>query len=201
MGRICIFGGSITHGRVDQEMNGWVERFKSWYEGRDNVGNAVFNLGIPGDTTEDLLARLDSESQTRLGQDYKDVNHIIISTGTNDTKSFSSGGDTYKTVDEFKDNLSKLIDLAKKHANRIIFLAVTPINETKMPLIRSGKEIFFCNKHIDRFNKASKEVCEEKGAEYIHPTDFPYEFFSDDGLHPNEKGHEFIFQLVKRSFE
>ena len=59
-----IFGDSITYGVIDRE-GGWANRLRKYLDARtlDSNGKDLFmlyNLGISGDTSADLLARLAS---------------------------------------------------------------------------------------------------------------------------------------------
>ena len=75
MQTICVFGDSIAWGASDSEKGGWVERLKI-YMGEHRSGN-VYNLGVSGDTTNDLLERFEQEAKAR----ESDV--IIFAVGTN----------------------------------------------------------------------------------------------------------------------
>jgi len=60
---ILVFGDSITWGTADFEHGGWVTRL--FIElGRDFEID-VYNLGVSGDKTPDLLERFESESKSR----------------------------------------------------------------------------------------------------------------------------------------
>lgn len=60
---ICIFGDSITWGASDSEKGGWVERLKIYFGEKYDIN--VYNLGISGDATEDLLVRIEKELRSR----------------------------------------------------------------------------------------------------------------------------------------
>jgi len=93
---ICIFGASITWGAWDSEKAGWANRLRLFLEA--NHENAfVYNLGIPGDTTEDVLARLKSEAETR------EADVIIFSIGTNDSLYNQSKDKPRTTIEKFKE--------------------------------------------------------------------------------------------------
>src|SRR3989344_1664180 len=58
--RIAAIGASYCEGKVDPEGGGFVGRLRSWHESFIQ-DNHVFNLGISGDTTSDMLKRLEKE--------------------------------------------------------------------------------------------------------------------------------------------
>ena len=60
MGALCVFGDSITWGAWDVEKGGWVNRLRLFID-KENLNYRVFNCGVGGDTTKELVARVSSE--------------------------------------------------------------------------------------------------------------------------------------------
>jgi lysophospholipase L1-like esterase len=60
---LCIFGDSIVVGSDDTEGGGWVARMRLDFNRRGKV--AVYNLGVDGDRTEQLLRRIAGEAAAR----------------------------------------------------------------------------------------------------------------------------------------
>jgi len=58
---LCVFGDSIVVGSDDREAGGWVARLKLDLNARGKIG--VYNLGVDGDRTEQLLRRLADNAQ------------------------------------------------------------------------------------------------------------------------------------------
>lgn len=52
---ICVFGDSITWGAWDIEKGGWVQRLRNFVESSSEEYIEIYNLGVSGDNTEDLL--------------------------------------------------------------------------------------------------------------------------------------------------
>jgi lysophospholipase L1-like esterase len=88
---ICIFGDSIAWGATDCEKGGWVERLKTELMVKDID---VYNLGISGDTTENILKRMDAEAEAR----NPDI--IIFSVGINDA--LKTNGKNLISIQEFR---------------------------------------------------------------------------------------------------
>ena len=109
--RILFFGDSITQGFWSKE-GGWVEIIRKYYDGlalddlKHNKQPEIFNLGVSGDTTKNLLARIESETKARIWPDDPVV--IVISIGTNDD--LFEGGKQWITPAEFETNLNAIID-------------------------------------------------------------------------------------------
>lgn len=57
---IGVWGDSITYGAGDSKALGWVGRLRKSYD-KDSEVN-VYNFGVCGDTTNDLLRRFDGEA-------------------------------------------------------------------------------------------------------------------------------------------
>lgn len=62
---ICVFGDSIVWGAWDKEKAGQVNRLAIYYQ-NSNDENIVYNLGIPSETTTDLLKRIKNELEYTL---------------------------------------------------------------------------------------------------------------------------------------
>ena len=77
--RIVAIGASSLFGRIDPEEGGFIGRLKKWHE-TQAAQNIVFNLGVPGETSSDILKRFSQE----VGVRRPDL--ILISVGLNDTK-------------------------------------------------------------------------------------------------------------------
>ena len=55
----------------------------------------------------------------------------------------------------------------------------------------------YFNNTIKKYDKALEEFCNTNNIEYIKMFDLlEDEDFSDDGIHPNEKGHEKIYKVI-----
>jgi acyl-CoA thioesterase-1 len=80
--RVCFVGDSYVAGVGDPEHRGWVGRIvaESYRDGRPVT---AYNLGVRGDTSEDVRRRLLAETAVRwvAGCD----NRLVVSFGVNDT--------------------------------------------------------------------------------------------------------------------
>ncbi len=159
---IALIGDSIVHGYDDGECGGWVSRLKILSVAEDK-SDLVFNLGIPGNSTREMLERADGEIKAR--QPF--LNKVVYSTGTNDI-----GKDV--PVAEFKENLAKLGTIALGHGNKVFIMGLFPI----------VKE---CAKCV--YDAAIQEICEEKGYTYIPTADMMDDEDMADDAHPSSSGH------------
>ncbi len=184
---ICIFGASSTQGFFDTEKGGWVDRLKIFLF--DEVLNSdnyyqVFNLGIDGNNSRDLVARFSSEISSRK------PTIVIISIGDNDSAFGIS-------IEEFGQNISKMIGEAKKYTNKILLLGRSKVNEIVTNPVSWGDNLCYLNAKIKLYDEKLEEVAGENGIFYLKMIDLLDNEDLEDGLHPNSKGHKKIFDRVK----
>ena len=189
---IAIFGDSITWGAYDLE-GGWANRLKKFLEERTEDFFVVYNLGISGDSSEDLLNRIGVESAAR------NPDTIIIAVGANDASYLKSKAGNYIPIDEFKNNLIEIINEARNFTDEIIFVGITKVDETKTSPVSWNEDILNTNESVSSYNEAIEDVCEESGLPMIKVEDLLEEADLDDGLHPNSGGHEKMFSRIKDS--
>ena len=103
--------------------------------------------------------------------------------------------------EKFEKNITNMIGLARKFSSRNIFLGLMPVDEKKTTPIPWRKDISYKNEYIEKYNEIIKNVCRENKIGFIDIFDKflknNYKKLLDDGLHPNSKGHEKIFGIVK----
>ncbi len=146
------------------------------------------NLGISGNQTKDLVARLDS--------DFVDINPDICSIhiGVNDT--WHHAADRSWISDElFEENYRKVLTALKEKTNAKIII----IEQYLLPV---EDKLFFredLNGKIDVTRKLAREFADVfipldglLAAECVRNDMFDY---SDDGVHPNKGGAQFIGKL------
>ena len=161
---VAIIGDSIVHGGVDSEYGGWVNRLKI-QSVRENQGDHVFNLGLGGNTSRDILERADAEIKARKGH----VKNIIFSTGTNDMNHEIP-------LAEFQDNLERLGIIAGNYGLRVFFMGL---------FLRIDRETA---KETSEYDLIIRRVCEKWGYTFI-PTSDVINAEDLDGCHPNARGH------------
>ena len=205
MARILVFGDSITYGAWDKK-GGWVQRLREFLDEKnlsdlDNADFSVYNLGISGDTTEDLLERFEIETENRMKEDDEMI--FIFAIGINDSQFIDSLNSPKISVVKLQNNFQKFINFARKFSQKIIFVGLTSVDEAKtMPW---DKDKSYKNEYIQKYNQIIKSVCAENKIYFIEifnefqKTD--YKKLLEDGLHPNSEGHQKIFEIVKDFLE
>ncbi|MDP3882196.1 MAG: SGNH/GDSL hydrolase family protein [Nanoarchaeota archaeon] len=183
---ICIFGASSTHGFYDVEKGGWPDRLKSYLYTKNSEEDyyEVFNLGISGNTTEDLLARFKNEASTRK------PTIIIISLGDNDSALNIS-------LKKYEENMNTIIKQAKEFTKNIVILGAKKVNEKITNPVPWNKDAHYTNANIQKYDDKLKEISEKGKVSYLSLFNLLNDSDLHDGLHPNSQGHEKIFQVVK----
>lgn len=199
---ILIFGTSITYGMWDEE-GGWAERIKRLADQKTIASNfenevLVYPLGISGNNTDRLSKRFEIEVEARKSEEA-DL-QIIIDIGINDSYYFNAENKNCVPLKNYEENLLKIIDKSKRYSADLIFVGLTPVDERVNP-VPWEKEISFRIETVKKYDEALKNLCKENNIPFI---DILSKFMETDcknlladGLHPNTKGHEFIYNEVK----
>ena len=198
MARILVFGDSITYGAWDMKKGGWTDRLKSFCMEK-SLENAefdypVYNLGISGDNSDDILKRFEFEIKQRIWKN-KEI-FIIFEIGIND----SQIGNIGISSERFKKNIDKLINTSSKFSSKIIFIGLNPVDELKTSPIPWDENMFYTNERIKKYDKIIKYSCEKKQIYFIDIfnefSKLDYKKLLEDGLHPNSEGHQKMFEIV-----
>src|SRR5688500_14737658 len=113
--RVLVFGDSITQGFYDTH-GGWVQRLANEYHSKtlqsmldgEDLDRQIFNLGVSGDTSHEVLKRIENEIQVRQWRDDPMV--TVIAAGINDAR--HEGTSVVMDVYEFQQTYDKIIDKA-----------------------------------------------------------------------------------------
>lgn len=190
----CIFGDSIAQAAYAR--NGWVELFKQFLEEKyqgDFIN--VFNLGVGGNTSEDLLKRFENEAFARKPTDF------VFQIGNNDSGYFGVPVKPITEESKFALNLEELIAKASKFSPKITFIGLVLGDDSILqPFPGSSTNKAYSRERVKAYDKIVKDISEKNGCRFIEILDKLD--FSDfqDGLHPNEQGHKKMFEVIKKYF-
>lgn len=192
LNKILVFGDSITYGQKDLELGGWVNRLRLALANDSSIpGCHVFNMGISGQTTGEILERLDRECHGRVLDGFNNI--IILAAGINDTQ--IKDGEILVDEDEFRGNVRGLICQARRNADRVIYVGLTPVRESATN--PWNEESSWRNYVIERYDAIIQEVCAEEDVQYIRMYDLVDPETNADGLHPSEESHELMACVMK----
>ena len=188
---ICIFGDSIAYGAWSRT-GGWVDRLRTELQQQtlDSKFQSyyfLYNLSIPGNTTEDLLKRFVAESNVRAP-------HIIIfAIGINDASCRDQKEKPRVDTATFINNVRSLFKEAKKQSKTVACIGLSRVDEH---FTTPFENTYFVNKKIGEYDVVLKNTCAEEGILWLDISTLLGKEDLADGLHPNDQGHEKIFRAV-----
>lgn len=198
---ILTFGDSIVLGLWD-ENGGWVGRLTKDLVKEALTSNLeedyeVYNLGVSGDTTAGLLQRFEFEIKQRLGE-FETA--FVFAIGINDSEYCHSTGQMKVPPDKFRQNIIQLITLAGKYSDKMVFIGLTPVDETRVDPIPWATDFSYRNEFVKQYDAIIKDVCRKNNILYLGVFDnlmkSGFIEMLADGVHPNSRGHDLIFKIV-----
>ncbi|OPC53290.1 SGNH/GDSL hydrolase family protein [Elizabethkingia miricola] len=200
----CLcFGDSITYGEYDGVSGGWTDILKRYFHSRfinENIEELnVFNLGIGGETTNGLVNRFSTEADARRSPDQ---NLIFFAYGANDVA--MKEGKRMTDVIKLRANLQEVVEKAKKITPYLYIISILPVASAIDGItVPSGKQR--SNQIIEEYNQSLQEFAAQHEIVFI---DLYHSFFAEkdillsgDGVHPNDKGYQFIAEHIKPFIE
>lgn len=206
---ILCFGDSITYGNWDPK-GGWVGRLRDYldskslenYSGDDLYSTyytLTYNLGIPGETSSGLLERFETELAMRYNPD--ELNIILIAVGINDSRFYKSADRHETDIDEFRQNIWDLEEIAKKYTNDVAFIGLTPVDENRTNPLSWEADAVYKNEYIEKYDRVIKEFCESRKVPFIdifsQMEELEVAKLSEDGIHPNKEGYKLIEEIIR----
>lgn len=192
--KILVFGDSITYGQRDLEMGGWVNRVKLALAHDNSITSChVFNMGISGQSTNEILERMDRECAGRVLDDANNI--IVIAAGINDSQIIS--GKLVTEEDRFRSNVRELIDVAKDFTDQIIWLGLTPVDEERTNPVAWDKTRSWNNSLVEKYDNIISEICKECSVRYVYVFDQIDPETNEDGLHPSGVGHAVLADVME----
>ncbi len=182
--RIAVFGDSIVWGAYDPEGGGWVTRLRNWCE-KNRADVEVYNLGVSGDTTRDLMDRFEVEAAARK----PDV--VVFSIGVNNIR--RDGGECVVPIAETERNMRELIARASAVADEVLVLGIGNIGDEAVAAAGDS----YTEKDARTYDSAVESAARAGDATYVALNGVLSAGDYADGLHPNSQGHQKIFTLVK----
>ncbi len=179
------FGDSITQGY--ETTDSYFERISNYLKNKE--GTISYNEGIGGNTTYDLLSRINGELQ----QENPDLVTVMI--GANDIRWGTINNPTVTSLD-YKNNLIQILNDIDPSPQRTVFIfTLSPITGWNAPGFTAGSA-----QRLTEFNKIIEGIANKFGIPYIS-LDGMYTMkgiLNKDGLHPNNIGDKYIYEQLKK---
>jgi len=209
MAVLILAGDSIMYGSWDPE-GGWPGKLRNFLDARALRENnpvelntsgyvALYNLGIPGDTSRGLLQRFRSEVLPRINEEQKTI--VLIAIGTNDAQ-FDFDHNQFKVpIEETEQNILELIHQARKFSKNIIVVGLPPVDEKKTAPLYWVEGTHYTNENIKKYNDLIKKVAVKEEVGFINiNTNLKVHDVSvlmEDGIHPSAFGHTLMFEEIR----
>lgn len=208
--QIFLIGASSVYG-VGSEAGGFADMIKQTFHQKmyseNGVGDKyeVFNFGKSGAQIDFVLNTFLQQIKD-YGRDGKII--TIISAGGNNVKAKITPDNFVSTIEEYKQQMSELLDLAKKLSTHVITVGSGYYDESKTaPKISpfDGTKSYFFNKRKKEFEERLKKICKEKHITFvdidIDENTWKEKYLYKDGLHANNKGHKLIHDAIMTELE
>lgn len=200
--RVLVFGASTAQGFWDTH-GGWVQRLRSHYDSKQIEDFSasqpiIFNLGVSGDTSDDVLKRFEAETKARWPGDRELA--LVFSLGTNNA-AIKNGSDRSSPSD-YRNELIGLVEKARRFTDKILFVGPSPCDDTKTNPVAWDHNLHYQSDRIKLFDDVTRAFCLEQNIPHVpvyetfrEKTGMGIELFQD-GLRSNDLGHQLIYELV-----
>jgi len=193
---ICIIGDSITWGPRLPFRVAWANLLRNHLEKSSDNLYSLYDLGIDGDTTRNLLQRFDVEMTARK------PGLIIFNIGVNDSLFRKSVDNPETTLGYFEINMEALIGKARKFTDKIVIVGLVKGSDLfTTPLIQSTTGKSYTKERTRIYDGKLKKIAQKNSLVFIDINELLNDDDFDDGLHPNVNGHLKIFEKVSRELE
>lgn len=174
------------------------------YSWENDENYSIYNLGVSGHTSEDILERIETEIEIRNNGEEMAV--ILRVTGVNDSQWNLETGKNLVSPEGYRENLEKTIEICRGFTGEVYLVGGTPVDEDKVDPMPWKQTHAYREKEIRRYAEKLRKVSDEKEVPLVEPiSDTDSGDWIDnclkDGVHPNEKGHRKIYSVVKRRLQ
>lgn len=187
--KICFFGDSFVNGAGDDSCLGWAGRVCA--EARE-AGKDItyYNLGIRGNTSENILGRWHQEASARINKG--DAALLVFSFGTVDCAAGEDGRAHLPQNDRLKNARSIIVDAPK---------AWPTIMVGPLPIVNDAK----ANKRITDLSRQAGALARAHRVPYLDVFSaikddelWKAECAAGDGVHPNAGGYALVADMVSK---
>jgi lysophospholipase L1-like esterase len=159
----------------------------------------VFNLGVAGDTSSDILKRVCFEVEARC-TDESSNNVLIIAVGVNDSQYDITTGVCRVPVEQTITNFTDILRLTKKHISKTVFVGLADVVDSRLDPVPWVPTHTYNNGMIKTYNNTIASFAKDNNTTFISLESV----FGDvaeaclpDGIHPNEEGHERMYNRIQ----
>jgi acyl-CoA thioesterase I len=181
--RVCVVGDDLVAGVGDPRSLGWVGRVGA----RTIRGGSVvtiYPLGVPAETTADLLSRWAAETRRRFADAAPEDCRLVVGLGHQDLRLGLS-------LPRSRLNLANVLDECSARGLPVFVVGPPPAPEE------------WRNSRIAELSGAFSDVCLRRGVPYVDcfdplvaHEDWLTDLAAGDGVHPGQAGYGLMAWLV-----
>ena len=196
---VFFVGDSITFGWRDEDLGGWPSRLIAALP----AGIAVtgYNLGVRGDTSEEIRARWSDEVARRHRESANTV--VVFAFVANDAK-LSPDQRPLVSLDRIAENARQIL-LTAKRRHTVLFVGPAPVEEAALARAfnRDGTAAVPSNAQVEAVSEVLSATAAEVSVPYYdlsrqlkHSDDWLEVLRETDGIHPPARGHDLIAAML-----
>jgi acyl-CoA thioesterase I len=181
--RICVVGDDLVAGVGDPRSLGWVGRVGA-RTSRTDAHVTLFGLGVPAETTAELLTRWATETQRRFAGAAPEDCRLVIGLGHEDLRQGLS-------LPRSRLNLANVVDECAARGLPVFVVGPPPAPED------------WRNAKVAELSAAFSDVCLRRGVRYVDcftplvaHEDWLTDLAAGDGVHPGQAGYGLMAWLV-----
>jgi len=181
--RICVVGDDLVAGVGDARSLGWVGRVGA-RTSRTEGAVTIFPLGVPSETTAELLSRWADETKRRFAGAAVEDCRLVVGLGHEDLRQGMS-------LPRSRLNLANVLDECAARSLPVFVVGPPPAPEE------------WRNAKIAELSAAFSDVCLRRGVPYVDcygplvaHEDWLTDLAAGDGVHPGQAGYGLMAWLV-----
>lgn len=156
------------------------------------LGKNYINRGISGQTTPQILLRFRADVinlKPKL---------VVLLAGGNDI----AGNTGPSTLEMIQNNIFSMIELAQLHHIKPILCSVLPANHFYWkPKEKPADTIIALNKTLRHYAETNSILFVDYYSQMVNEDKGLKVGYTDDGVHPNQKGYEIMAPLIEKTIE
>lgn len=192
MTNVCVIGDSVTWGARLPFRIAWANLLRNHLEKASENLISLYDLGVDGDTTRDVLKRFDVEMSARSPE------LVLLAVGVNDSLYRGSRENSEVPIDEYENNMRELVGRARRFTQKIVIVGlVKGSDDWTKPLMQSTTGKSYDKQRTKEYNEVARGIAESENVVFVDVMDRLSDDDFDDGLHPNTTGHLKIYEAVR----
>ncbi len=177
--QIGVWGDSIAAGAGATNCMGWAQML-----------GCQFTNAVHGDGLREIQMKI----QNDLQENCPPV--VIIAAGINDARWIESSGEYTSSIEQTNVALNQILSLLSDKLCTPYVLGLTPVDDKRTTPVSWNSDRFWKSERVATVNEEMERICKSRNVTYISLQNQLKDNHLEDGLHPNDEGHEIIAKIV-----